>query len=323
MLKKISIRKITLASIALFTCALIYLVPAVNEKENFLEDLEYVDNENDYSPVFLLDKNNYVALTEVAVSKDDDIINKAREVLEVLIIGSSDGKVPNGFNAIIPPNTEILSITYDNNLIKVDFSSDILEISAELEEKMIEAIVYSLTSIEGVDNVIIYIEGEILSKLPKTKINLPSTLNRSFGINKEFNLTSTKDITDVTVYYINQINDNYYYVPVTKYLNDTRDKITIVIDELTSGFNYNNNLMSFLNEDVRLVSSNINDNVLSLDFTSSIFDDINTKEVLEEVIYTICLSAYDNYDVEEVILMADNQEIYKSMAKTIEKRGKM
>ena len=162
-----------------------------------------------------------------------------------------------------------------------------------------------------------------MSKLPKTKINLPSTLNRSFGINKEFNLTSTKDITDVTVYYINQINDNYYYVPVTKYLNDTRDKITIVIDELTSGFNYNNNLMSFLNEDVRLVSSNINDNVLSLDFTSSIFDDINTKEVLEEVIYTICLSAYDNYDVEEVILMADNQEIYKSMAKTIEKRGKM
>ena len=323
MLKRLSIRKITLASAALFACALIYLVPSVNEENDFSEDLEYVDNENDYNPVFLLDKNNYVALTEVSVNTDSDIEAKAREVLEVLIIGSSDGKVPNGFSAIIPPNTEILSLTYNDGLIKVDFSSDILEISEDLEEKMIEAIVYSLTAIDGVDNVIIYVEGEILSKLPKTKINLPSTLNRSFGINKEFNLTSTKDITDVTVYYINQINDNYYYVPVTKYLNDTRDKITIVIDELTGGLGYNDNLMSFLNEDVELVSSNINDNVLSLDFNSSIFDDINTKEVLEEVIYTICLSAYDNYDVDEVVLLADNEEIYKSASKTIEKHGKM
>lgn len=316
MLKKISIRKITLTSVALFTCLLIYLVPSVNEDVQYTEDLEYVDNTNTYSPVFLLDKNSYVAEASVATSSET-ITDKARELLNVLIIGQSDN-VPNGFSPIIPPNTEILSLSYNNGLIKVDFSSDILEIDEKLEEKMIEAIVYSLTSIDGVDNVIIYVNGEILSKLPKTKINLPSTLNRSFGINKEFSLTSTKDITDVTVYYINQINDNYYYVPVTKYLNDTRDKITIVIDELTTGFNYNSNLMSFLNEDVKLVSSNLTDNTLSLEFNSSIFDDINTEEVLEEVIYTICLSAYDNYDIDEVVLYAGDKEIYKSVSKTIE-----
>ncbi len=316
MLKKISIRKITLTSVALFTCLLIYLVPSVNEDVQYTEDLEYVDNTNTYSPVFLLDKNSYVAEASVATSSET-ITDKARELLNVLIIGQSDN-VPNGFSPIIPPNTEILSLSYNNGLIKVDFSSDILEIDEKLEEKMIEAIVYSLTSIDGVDNVIIYVNGEILSKLPKTKINLPSTLNRSFGINKEFSLTSTKDITDVTVYYINQINDNYYYVPVTKYLNDTRDKITIVIDELTTGFNYNSNLMSFLNEDVKLVSSNLTDNTLNLEFNSSIFDDINTEEVLEEVIYTICLSAYDNYDIDEVVLYAGDKEIYKSVSKTIE-----
>lgn len=316
MLKKISIRKITLTSVALFTCLLIYLVPSVNEDVQYTEDLEYVDNTNTYSPVFLLDKNSYVAEASVATSSET-ITDKARELLNVLIIGQSDN-VPNGFSPIIPPNTEILSLSYNNGLIKVDFSSDILEIDEKLEEKMIEAIVYSLTSIDGVDNVIIYVNGEILSKLPKTKINLPSTLNRSFGINKEFSLTSTKDITDVTVYYINQINDNYYYVPVTKYLNDTRDKITIVIDELTTRFNYNSNLMSFLNEDVKLVSSNLTDNTLNLEFNSSIFDDINTEEVLEEVIYTICLSAYDNYDIDEVVLYAGDKEIYKSVSKTIE-----
>ena len=76
MLKRLSIRKITLASAALFACMLIYLVPSVREENNWPEDLEYVDNETDYSPVFLLDKNNYVALTEVSVSNDDNIENK-------------------------------------------------------------------------------------------------------------------------------------------------------------------------------------------------------------------------------------------------------
>lgn len=315
MLKTMSIRKITLATIALFACFLIYLVPS--SKLEIKEELEYVDSDSNYIPVFLLDKNSYVSLTKVNV-KEEDVIEKAKTLLSVLTTGSFENKIPNGFSPIIPPNTEILDISYENNLIKVNFSKDILEISEELEEKMIEAIVYTLTSIDNVDNVIIYVDGKILSKLPKTKINLPSTLNRSFGINKEFNLTSTKDITDVTVYYINQINDNYYYVPVTKYLNDTRDKITIVIDELTTGFNYNSNLMSFLNEDVELVSSTSKDNVLNLEFNESIFDDVSAKEILEEVIYTISLSAYDNYDIKDVVFMVNNEKIYESSKKTIE-----
>ena len=72
-------------------------------------------------------------------------------------------------------------------------------------------------------------------------------------------MTSTKDITDVTIYYINQISDNYYYVPVTKYVNDSRDKASIIIDELSKNFDFNKNLMSFLNEGTQLVSSEVKD----------------------------------------------------------------
>ena len=134
MLKKISIRKITLTSAALFACLLIYLVPSVSEEETYPEDLEYVDNDATYSPVFLLDKNSYVAQASVTTS-GESVEEKARELLNVLIIGQSEN-VPNGFSPIIPPNTEILSLTYENGLIKVDFSDDILEIDEKLEEKM-------------------------------------------------------------------------------------------------------------------------------------------------------------------------------------------
>ncbi|MCI9110642.1 MAG: GerMN domain-containing protein [Bacilli bacterium] len=317
MLKKLSIRKICLTTAALFALALIYLIPSNDEKLDITSELEYVDNKVETNPIFLMDKNSYAALTEVAVS-GTSVEDRARELLNILTVGGTDSKIPSGFSAIIPPDTQINSIKYEGDLIKIDFSKDLLDINKELEERLVETIVYTLTSIDGVNKVIIYIDGEILTTLPKSKINLPSTLDRAFGINKQYEFTTTENINDVTVYYINEINNKYYYVPVTKYLNDDRDKITIIIDELTLGFNHNQKLMSFLNEDTKLVSSNVDNKKMNLEFNSYIFDDVTTEEILEEVIYTICLSVKDNYDIDEVVLTVNNKEIYKTTMKSIE-----
>ena len=251
-----------------------------------------------------------MALTSVAVN-DTNIENKARQLIKVLTIGGMDSKIPSGFSAIIPPNTEVLSLSYENGVIKVDFSKDLLNISEKLEEKMVEAIVYTLTSIDKVDGVIIYVEGDILTKLPKTKINLPSTLDKTFGINKEFDLTSTKDITDVTIYYINQISDNYYYVPVTKYINDDRDKASIIIDELSRNFNPNKNLMSFLNDGTRLVSSEVKDGYMYLNFNEDILNSSVSEDISKETLDMITLSIGANYDVKEVVFNVGDRELYK------------
>ena len=310
MLKKISIRKIVLSSLALFAMFLIYIIPANEKTLNIKEELEYVNTNIESSPIFLMDQNSYVALTSVAVN-DTNIENKAKQLIKVLTIGGMDSKIPSGFSAIIPPNTEVLSLSYENGIIKVDFSKDILNISEKLEEKMVEAIVYTLTSIDKVEGVIIYVEGDILTKLPKTKINLPSTLDKTFGINKEFDLTSTKDITDVTIYYINQISDNYYYVPVTKYINDDRDKASIIIDELSSNFNPNKNLMSFLNDGTKLVSSSVKDGNMYLNFNEDILNSSVSEEISKETLEMISLSIGANYEVKEVVFNVLDKELYK------------
>ena len=310
MLKKISIRKIVLSSLALFAMFLIYIIPANKNKLDIKEELEYVNTNIESTPIFLMDKNSYVALTSVAVS-DTNIESKARQLIKVLTIGGMDSKIPSGFSAIIPPNTEVLSLSYENGLIKVDFSKELLNVSEQLEEKMVESIVYTLTSIDKVDKVIIYVEGDILTKLPKTKINLPSTLDKTFGINKEFDLTSTKDITDVTIYYINQISDNYYYVPVTKYVNDSRDKASIIIDELSSNFDFNKDLMSFLNEGTQLVSSTLKDGQMQLNFNKNILSDNVSEAITKETLDTISLSMGANYDIKEVVFNVGDKELYK------------
>ena len=309
MLKKISIRKIILSTIALLAISLLYLMPE-SKKINPKEELEYTNANVTTSPIYLLDKNNYLAKVDVVTSKTN-AKEKAQELIKIMTIDAMESKIPNGFNAILPPNTEVLNISIEGDLLKIDFSKDILDIDEKKEEKMVEAICYTLTEIENINKIIIYVEGDILTKLPKTKINLPSTLDKTFGINKEFDLTSTKDIKDVTIYYINQIKGNYYYVPVTKYLNDNREKIDIIIDELSQNFNPNKNLMSFLSTNAKLVSAKQNGQTLNLEFNEELFDDKVTETVLDEVIQSVSLSAKENYDINEVVFTVNSKEVAK------------
>ena len=318
MLKRKMIRKIIITSSALFALLLIYLIPNQDEKLNINQNLEYVNLEVATNTIYLLDNYNYLGKTEVVVNSVTTE-EKVKELVEVLISGGSgENKIPNGFKSILPSDTKILSVKYEDGLIKIDFSKELLNINKELEEKMIEAIIYTVTSVDEVDKLIIYVEGDILTKLPQTKINLPSTLDRNFGINKTYDFTKTDDINQVTVYYLNKHNDNYYYVPVTKYLNDNRDKIKIIIDELTSTNTYNTNLLSYLNSNTEILAIEEQPDILELTFNSYIFSDVESKDILEEVIYTICLSVKDNYDVSEVVIKSEDEEIYQAVLKEIE-----
>lgn len=316
MIKRFLSKRIIMSTAVLFALFLLCLLP--NKELKVEEKVKYIENDNLKTVIYLLDDHNYLARTAVAISSQETE-KKAKELLQVLIKGGNgESKIPSGFQSLLPSDTEILSLELVDDIVKVNFSKKILDIKEELEEKMIEAIVYTLTSIDGVNKVIIYVEGDILSKLPKTGIHLPSTLDRSYGINKEYKVESFKDINSVTVYYVSKYNDDIYYVPVTKYLNDDREKIKIIIDELASAPLYNTNLMSYLNSNISLLATEQELDSLSLVFNDYLFNDANSKNILEEVIYSISLSVGDNYDVKEVIFEVNDEEIYKSVIKTIE-----
>lgn len=311
-------KRIALATIILLLLVLFLIFPKTSEYDlNLNRSIEYVSN-NDTNEIYLLDANNYIARASI-VLRGKKQADKAREMLEILIIdGKRESMVPNGFRAVIPSDTKIISFELVDNIAKINFSKNLLDVSAEMEEKIIEAITYSLTSISDIKGVLIYIEGSLLTELPQTGKKLPSLLKRDFGVNKIYDIDSLSNINEVTVYYINKHDENYYYVPVTKYNNDSRDKIKIIIDELTSGPIYETNLMSFLNINAKLLNYELNNDSVVLNFNSYILDDMKNKKILEEVIYSIALSVGDNYSVKEVIFKVDNEEIEKSTLRSIE-----
>ena len=321
MLKRMSIRKISIASFTLLILFVLYLIP-VNENGKEIElktdKIEYV-YPNNLAVIYLLDSNDYVARTLIT-SCNCEAKDKAKDLIEGLIIdGKKSNIIPNGFRSIIPSGTSINDITLENKILTIDFSKELLEVKNEYEEKMIESIIFTLTNIEGIDKVSIKVEGKVLDKLPYSKKILPTALDKEYGINKNYELVSINDIESYTLYYVNSYNDNYYYVPVTKYVNNNeQDKIKVIIEELSTSPIYESSLMSFLNVSTKLLNYEIVDNTLKLNFNNMILNDITSNNILEEVIYTIGLSMGDNLNVEEVVFLVENEEIYKFLTKTIE-----
>ena len=302
MLKRKALKKIFISLSCLLILGIIYLFPDRNENINNTTTIK-----KETSIIYLVDSNNYIARVNTVLDSKTDI-DKVKEIINILTIGSNK-YIREGFSKIIPENTKLLSVSIDNNLAKLNFSKELLNVSLENEEKMLESIIYSLTSIESIDHISIYVEGEILNELPNSKKKLDTILDRTYGINKEFNINTLNNTQKTTIYYMSKYNDYYYYVPVTKYMNSDISKIEIIIKELTSSKMLNTNLMSYLNSNTELLSYNETDKTLLLNFNESILNDINTNNILEEVTYSINLSIKDNYDIEDVIYYVNNRII--------------
>ena len=319
MLKKMMYRKIIVSSSLLLVILMLYLIPSTkNEIDISNQTLEYI-YPNDREVIYLLDDNNYLSRTKISAS-NKDVISKSTDLIEALIIdGKKKDILTDGFKALLPKNTKLLDINLKDNILIINFSQEFNNIKEEYEEKLIEALTYTLTSVEGIDKIEILVEGTKLTKLPNSKKVLPKYLDKEYGINKKYELTSLNDIYSYTIYYVNNINNESYYTPVTKYINNYKqDKVKIIIDELSTSISYETNLMSYLDTNVKLLDYEIIDNKIKLNFNNLILSDITSNVILEEVIYTIGLSLCDELDIEEVIFQVNDQEISTFSSKMLD-----
>lgn len=315
MLKRKAIRKITITTITVCLLLMIYLMPGDINEENVLQTNVEVEHPQNMSKckVYLLNDEDLLVRASIAVFGDNTLEDKIKNIINNLMKTSNE-LIPNGLNAIIPKNTTILGIQIDEGIVSVNFSKEMLDIEEKLEERMTEAIAFSLFELDGITGVSLYVDGKNISELFDSKI--PNIITKDWGINKRYDLKHKKDIKKFVVYYIDEIDDEKYYVPITKYVNDDRDKIKIIIEDLSSSYIYEPNLVSFLNQNTELINYEIDNDIMTLNFNNSIF--MSDGEILEEVVYSIMYSVFDNYNVEEVVLKVDSEEIVKKSIKDLE-----
>ena len=297
MLRTKAIRKIFLTTLTVFILLTVFTITNYKNENVLRTNLEIEDIAGLKTNVIYL-LNDEGLLVQDRVLLDGSSVEEKIEKLLINLTEGSTGSFADGLSKVIPKGTVVNNVVVGNKYVTIDFSKELLNVSEEKEKSMITAIVYSVMDLDDFLGVSILVEGKSLEEYPNSKEKINKILDKSIGINKNYDITSFNNINKVVIYYLENINDNLYYVPVTKYVNDDREKVNIIVEELASSYIYESNLMSFLNSNVSLIEYEEKDNIMSLNFNDYLFD--GNDKVLEEVLYSIAYSVFDNYDVSMV-----------------------
>lgn len=314
MLKKKAFRKIIVTTSSLLILLMVYMIPTTNQTEEVKTtslEIEYITGLGNNN-IYLFNDNNFL-VKHAIILDGTSLKNKIKNILNELTICDCN-YLPDGLYSTIPKDTKINNIEINKDIAIIDFSKEILNQNKYLTDKMIESIVYSVTDLEEIKKVIIKIEGKQLDNI--NDVDISGELSRNIGINKTYEVRSRDNIDNIVIYYIDEIDNNSYYVPVTKYLNLTKEKVEVIIESLANEYIYESNLISKVNQNTKLLNYSLEGYTMILNFNDSILN--KTKTIDNDVINTICFSIFDNYDINEIIFKVNDKEILKKSIKDIE-----
>lgn len=269
----------------------IYTIPTISKPNVLRTNLEIEDITNlSTDKIYLLNKNNYLVKTDIFI--DSNKLNKKiNSIINYLTINNN--KIPSNLNGYIPKNTKLLDFNIESNSIVLNFSKEFT--NSNNEEIMITGIVYSLLELNEIKEVSFKVEDKFYKDY--------NNLTKDIGINKNILYTSRNDINKVVTYYLDD-TDNYY-VPVTNYVNDKREKIEIIVDSLKET---KKGLISYISDNTELLNYIEENNLLILNFSKELKNKNNAVE--DKILNTISYSVFDNYDVNMVMFQVEG-ETYK------------
>ncbi|MCS1351480.1 GerMN domain-containing protein [Mechercharimyces sp. CAU 1602] len=261
--------------------------------------------------LYYLDEYGYLVPYAMGIPKVEGI---AKEALMYMVeSGPAADSIPAGFRAILPKGTQVKGLNIDGRVATVDLSKEFLTYDAEMEEKILNAITWTLTGFESVEEVNIWVEGKPLAAMPEKK-SPAQKLSRSSGINVEVSrgIDVTKSMP-VTLYFLGQTSeDQVYYVPVTRMI-DRKEKVAeAALAELIQGPTHGDALVSALSDTTKVNSVDVSKDLISADFSKELLDYAESKSASKEAIQAIVLSLTENAEAKKVKITVDGEAQVKA-----------
>ncbi len=216
-----------------------------------------------------------------------------------------------GLMPILPPNTDIIGMSINEGICRVDFSENLLSYETEVEEKaLVKSIVYTLTEFEAINEVQILVNGNTMNKLKfGTRIDEP--LQR-----ENINLTEKieEDNIPVVVYYKSSTNGlNDYYVPVTKGIQAIKADVKSALVALLEGAPEGSGLYSELPDGVVVNDVFVKNGVAYIDLTEEIKRMPNNEGIQQSLVYEIGLTLKEiEPSISQIRLLSSGTEIQLS-----------
>ncbi|MCD8502045.1 MAG: GerMN domain-containing protein [Bacillaceae bacterium] len=270
------------------------------EVENQTESTEIIMRE-----LYLIDQNGLVASQTLPLPK---VEGTARQVLEYLVQdGPISQIVPNGFQAVLPPGTEVLGVNIKDGVAIADFSEQFKDYRPEDELKILQAITWTLTQFDTVDTIKIRINGYDQELMPNNGTPIGEGFSRANGINIETDqVADISNTRGVTLYFLGQSGANPYYVPVTRRINSSDNDLEAIVTQLLKGPSSFTNLQTDFRTGVKLLETpKYANGVVTVNFNEALLNHIDGTAISEEVLNSLVLSLTEHQGVERVAIQVN------------------
>ncbi|MEK3890549.1 GerMN domain-containing protein [Bacillus sp. FSL K6-3431] len=260
--------------------------------------------------LYLIDRNGLVVSQRLSLPKTE---SRAKQALEHLVAeGPVTEMLPNGFRTVLPAGTEVDVDIKDGKAV-VDFSEEFTKYEAKDEQKILQAVTWTLTQFDSVESVELRVNGYVLEEMPVDGTPISKEgLSRADGINtQQVDLVDITNSRPLTLYYLAQASEDYYYVPVTRRVsNNQSDDLTAVINELIEGPSLQTALFSGLGlvDDVKLLDEpKVEKGNVTLNFNEAVLGSSGENVIADEVLQSLVLSLTEQKGIESVSIMVNGK----------------
>lgn len=196
-----------------------------------------------------------------------------------------------GLEPVLPQGTEVQGINISGGIASIDFNNNILSYKDKDQEKrIISSIVYTLTEFNTINGVILLVNGYEQKNL-KYGNNGSGILSRDNVLINSEKVNADSRLKKLDVYFYKYINDKEYILPVSmEYAGVDQKEIPGEMVRLFSKKFDKEQLYSQLPENVGLLSWEIKDKVLILNFNNAITKYGGTARengILKQILYTM------------------------------------
>lgn len=82
------------------------------------------------------------------------------DLIKILLLGPNDDEIADQYSSFIPPTTELLSARSNGQILILDFTPEISQLTGQSLSQAIAQIVYTATEIDGIEAVQLRVNGE-------------------------------------------------------------------------------------------------------------------------------------------------------------------
>lgn len=217
-----------------------------------------------------------------------------------------------GLVPVLPANTEIIGMSINEGICKVDFTAEFMNYGSKQDEVAItKAVIYTLTEFPTIDTVQIMIEGKRPGALTYG-LDISSPLAR-----KDINYSGTgKTKGKVIVYYQGTVNGmENYFVPVTMDIEvGDQENVTALraLQALIDGPSEDSGLFSTIPSSIQVKNVDVVDGIAYVDFSEEIKeikDDMIAQDIVKSIALTLKEYTKNDMSIESISIMADGKEI--------------